>query len=194
MRRTIQNLILIHRLSLLIIVLFFSAFANAQDSTDTTYDEKTLIDAGTESLGAGAENVAKVIENLFSKYGEPNAYISGSEAGGGFVVGLRYGGGKLMHKIEGEQPIHWTGPSIGFDAGAGAVKTFALVYNLYDAEEIYRRFPALEGSFYFVGGMGVSIYSSKGIRIALVRLGAGLRAQATVGYMKFSKKKRINPF
>ena len=36
------------------------------------------------------------------------------------VVGLRYGSGTLNHKIEGQLPVYWTGPSIGLDAGANA--------------------------------------------------------------------------
>ena len=110
------------------------------------------------------------------------------------IFGLRYGGGELHHKIEGQRPIHWTGPSLGLDAGADAVKTFALVYGVYDTEEIYKRIGAVEGSFYYVGGMGISYYGDKDLRVAMIRVGVGLRAQATVGYLKFSKKRKYIPF
>ncbi|UTW56469.1 DUF1134 domain-containing protein [Kordiimonas sp. SCSIO 12610] len=161
---------------------------------ENTYSEESIVDAGAGYLGKGAEVVAKALEGVFKSYGRPNAYITGNEAGGGLIVGLRYGGGDLYHKIEGQRPIHWTGPSIGFDAGADAVKTFALVYNLYDTEEIYTRVGALEGSFYFVGGLGVSVYGKKDVVIAIVRVGVGLRAQASVGYLKFTKKTSYLPF
>ena len=159
-----------------------------------TYSEDSIVDAGASYLGKGAEVVAKALESVFKSYGRPNAYITGDEAGGGLIVGLRYGGGELHHKVEGQRPIHWTGPSIGFDAGADAVKTFALVYSLYDTEEIYRRVGALEGSFYFVGGLGVSVYGKGDLVIAIVRVGVGLRAQASVGYLKFTKKTSYLPF
>jgi hypothetical protein len=61
--------------------------------------------------------LAQVIQDILHKQGEPNGYIVGREVGGAFAVGLRYGSGTLYHKIEGEQPVYWTGPSIGFDAG-----------------------------------------------------------------------------
>lgn len=167
--------------------------AQAGDGSDT-YDRETIVGEATNYLGAGAEEVAIAIEKLFKDYGEPNAYIAGSEVGGGLVVGLRYGGGTLAHKIEGAYPIHWTGPSVGLDAGADAVKTFALVYDLHDTEELYRRIPALEGGFYYVAGLGVSVYQGKHVTVATVRFGGGLRAQATVGYIKFTKKRTFNPF
>jgi hypothetical protein len=53
--------------------------------------------------------------------------ILGREAGGAFALGVRYGSGTLYHKIEGQRPAYWAGPSIGFDAGANAGNTFMLV-------------------------------------------------------------------
>ena len=43
-----------------------------------------------------------------------------SRARPSLVVGLRYGSGTLLHQVEGQKPVYWTGPSIGFDAGANA--------------------------------------------------------------------------
>ncbi|HSM53789.1 MAG TPA: EipA family protein, partial [Erythrobacter sp.] len=118
--------------------------ATAAQGSETTYGEDDLIGAAEGVFGKGAEGLAKVIEDLLSKQGEPNAYIVGREAGGAFAIGVRYGSGTLHHKVEGNRPAYWTGPSIGFDAGANAGKTFMLVYNLYDSEELYTRFPAGE--------------------------------------------------
>lgn len=161
---------------------------------EATFDEETIIDKATGALGAGAEEVAGAIESLFSRYGRPTAYIAGSEIGGGLILSLRYGGGTLTHKIEGDRPIHWTGPGFGIDVGADAVKTFALVYDLHDTEELYRRIAAIEGSFYYVGGLGISVYKAKHAVVATVRFGAGLRAQASLGYIKYTKERTINPF
>ena len=107
--------------------------------------------------------------------GEPNAYIAGREAGGAVVVGLRYGAGTLFHKVEGQQPVHWTGPSVGFDLGGDASKVFVLVYNLYDSEELFKRFPAAEGRLYFVGGFAATYLRRGNIVLIPIRLGVGWR-------------------
>lgn len=167
---------------------------SGDEVSDDTYDKDTILDAARGTFGNGAEGIAGLIERLFSENGHPNAYITGEEAGGGFIGALRYGGGQLYHKIEGQRPIHWTGPSIGLELGGNASKSFMLVYNLYDSEDIYRRYPAVEGQGYFVGGAGVNYLQRKRIKIANVRLGVGLRYSANIGYVKFSKKSKINPF
>lgn len=166
--------------------------ANVDDAT--TYQEDDLIGAAEGVFGKGAKGLAGVIENILKKQGKPNAYIAGREASGAFVVGLRYGSGELHHKIEGERPVYWTGPSIGFDVGGNAAKSFVLVYNLYDTEELFQRFPAGEGAAYFIGGFQVSYLRSGDKVLIPVRLGAGLRLGANVGYMKFSKKQKWFPF
>jgi hypothetical protein len=166
--------------------------ANVDDTT--TYQDDDLIGAAEGVFGKGAKGLAGVIEDILKKQGRPNAYIAGREASGAFVVGLRYGSGKLHHKIEGERPVYWTGPSIGFDVGGNAANSFVLVYNLYDTEDLYQRFPAGEGAAYFVGGFHVSYLRSGDKVLIPVRLGAGLRLGANVGYMKFSKKQRWLPF
>lgn len=159
-----------------------------------TYKQDDLIGAAEGVFGEGAEGVARMIQDLLKKQGEPNAYIVGREAGGAFIIGARYGSGTLYHKVEGQRPVYWTGPSIGFDAGANAGNTFVLVYNLYDSEELYKRFPAGEGQAYLVGGMTAS-YLRRGDTVLIpIRVGAGLRLGVNAGYMRFSKKQRWLPF
>src|SRR3546814_19433975 len=75
----------------------------------------------SDLFGKGAQGLASLIEDILKKQGEPNAYIVGREAGGALVVGLRYGSGTLYQKVEGERTVYWTGPSIGFDAGANEI-------------------------------------------------------------------------
>lgn len=161
---------------------------------ENTYDETTILDAARSTFGNGAEGLAGLIERLFSENGQPNAYITGEEAGGGFIGALRYGGGTLYHRVEGERPVHWTGPSLGLELGGNAAKSFMLVYSLYDTEDIFARFPAVEGQGYLVGGLGVNYLQRKGVKVANVRLGVGLRYTANVGYIKFTKSSTINPF
>jgi len=166
----------------------------AATEENATYQDDDLIGAAEGVFGKGAKGLAEVIEGILKKQGRPNAYIAGREASGAFIVGLRYGSGKLYHKIEGERPVYWTGPSIGFDVGGNAANTFVLVYNLYDTEELFQRFPAGEGAAYFIGGFQVSYLRSGDKVLIPVRLGAGLRLGANVGYMKFSKKQKWLPF
>lgn len=167
--------------------------AAAQDA-DTTYREDDLIGAAQDVFGEGAEEVAGMIRKLLAEQGQPNAYIVGREAGGAFIVGARYGSGTLYHKVEGERPVYWTGPSIGFDAGANAGSTFMLVYNLYDTEQLYERYPSGEGQAYVVGGLTASYLRKGDIVLIPIRVGAGLRLGVNAGYMKFSKEQRWMPF
>lgn len=159
-----------------------------------TYKEDDLIGAAEGVFGKGAEGLARLIEDVLAKQGEPNGYIVGREAGGAFVLGARYGSGTLYHKIEGQKPVYWTGPSIGFDAGANAGSTFVLVYNLYDTEELYERYPSGEGAAYLVGGFNASYLRKGNVVLIPIRAGAGLRLGVNAGYMKFSKKQRWLPF
>ena len=159
-----------------------------------TYKQDDLIGAAVGVFGKGAEGLARLIEDVLRKQGEPNGYIVGREAGGAFMLGARYGSGTLFHKVEGQQPVYWTGPSIGFDAGANAGNTFVLVYNLYDTEELYERFPAGEGAAYFVGGFNASYLRKGDVVLIPIRVGAGLRLGVNAGYMKFSHEQRWVPF
>lgn len=170
-----------------------AAQASAVDPS-TTYKEDDLIGAAEGVFGKGAEGVAKMIQGLLKNQGQPNGYIVGREAGGAFVVGVRYGSGTLFHKVEGQRPVYWTGPSIGFDAGANAGNTFVLVYNLYDSQELYKRFPAGEGQAYVVGGLTASYLRQGDVVLIPIRMGVGLRLGVNAGYMKFSKKQKWLPF
>ncbi len=163
-------------------------------SDQATYQDDDLLGAAEGVFGKGAEGLGKLIEDILKKQGRPNAYIVGREGGGAFVVGLRYGSGTMHHRVEGQKPVYWTGPSVGLDAGANAGSTFVLVYNLYDTEDLYKRFPSGEGVAYLVGGFNASYLRRGDVVLIPIRVGAGLRLGANVGYMKFSKKQRWLPF
>ncbi|MBX9884464.1 MAG: DUF1134 domain-containing protein, partial [Novosphingobium sp.] len=169
-----------------------SAPRSAADGT--TYRQDDLIGAAEGVFGRGAKGLALLIQDILKKQGQPNAYITGREAGGAVVVGLRYGSGTLHHKIEGDRPVYWTGPSLGFDLGANAANTFVLVYNLNDTEDLFKRYGAGEGQAYFVGGFNVSYLRRGNVVVIPVRFGAGLRLGVNGGYMKFSPKQTWMPF
>jgi len=171
-----------------------SAATQTAVEDDTTYQKDDLIGAAEGVFGKGAKGLAGIIEKILSKQGRPNAYIAGREASAALVVGFRYGSGTLSHKIEGDRKAYWTGPSVGFDAGGNAGNTFVLVYNLFDTEDLYKRFAAGEGAAYFVGGFHASYLRKGNIVLIPIRLGVGLRLGANVGYMKITKKKNWIPF
>ncbi len=168
---------------------------NATDvNAGNTYKQDDLIGAAEGVFGKGAQGLAGLIEDILKKQGEPNAYIVGREAGGALGVGLRYGSGTLYHRVEGEKPAYWTGPSIGFDAGANAGNTFVLVYNLFDSQDLYKRFAAGEGAAYLIGGFNVSYMRRGDVVLIPIRVGVGARLGANVGYMKFRQKQSWVPF
>lgn len=159
-----------------------------------SYQQDDLIGAAEGVFGKGAEGLAGIIEKVLKDQGRPNAYIAGREASGAFVVGLRYGSGTLNHKVEGKREVYWTGPSVGFDVGGNAANSFVLVYNLYDTQDLYHRFPAAEGTAYLVGGFTASYMRWGNVVLIPIRLGVGYRLGVNAGYMKFSEKRTWLPF
>lgn len=159
-----------------------------------TVPREDIFTAAEGVFGKGAEGLAGILEKILKDQGEPSAYISGQEAGGAIVFGVRYGSGTLHHQIEGDRAVYWTGPSVGFDFGADANKVFVLVYNLYDSQELFRRFPGAEGNAYVVGGFTASYHRRGDIVVIPVRLGVGLRLGVNAGYMNFTEKNRWLPF
>lgn len=172
----------------------FAADAPRKDADKDTYDQDSILKDAADFFGSTTEGLAKVIEKAFKDHGRPNAYIKGEEASGAITVGLRYGNGTLQMKSGATRKVYWQGPSIGFDIGANASKVFVLVYRLPGTEKIFMRFPAVDGSLYYVGGAGINYQRRDKIVLAPIRLGVGLRAGASIGYMHYTKQKTINPF
>ena len=171
-------------------IILVSTIASAAD----TFSKNTILHDASEFLGEGTEGVGEVIEKLFEDLGEPNAYIKGQEASGALGIGARYGDGILLTKSGASRKVHWTGPSIGFDAGGNVSKVFVLVYDMKNTEELFQRFPAVDGSLYVIGGVSANYHQSGDLKLAPIRLGAGLRSGVNVGYMKYTKEKTWNPF
>jgi len=174
--------------------LMFSNITVAAESDNNTYDKNTTLKEAEAFFGESTAGLAKVIEKAFEDHGRPNGYIKGEEVSGALVVGLRYGDGSITLKNGGTRKVHWTGPSIGFDAGANASKVFVLVYHLPAASAIYQRFPAVEGSFYYVAGAGINYQQKDKIVLAPIRLGVGLRGGVNIGYLSYSEEKTWVPF
>jgi hypothetical protein len=178
----------------------FSSVAEAaparNPTTDDTYSADEIVQKATDFFGATTEAVAKAIERVFAEKGRPNAYIVGQEASGAIGVGLRYGDGDLYMKRTGSQTtkVFWQGPSIGFDLGGNASKSFTLVYNLPNSEAIFERFPGVDGSAYFVAGISVNYQQNGRVILAPMRTGVGLRSGVNIGYLAYTKERNILPF
>ena len=159
-----------------------------------TYSSREIMQTGHSFFGSVSKGLASVVEYAFKNQGRPNGYILGQEASGAFVAGLRYGEGVLYTRDAGTHRIYWQGPSIGYDAGAEGSKVMILVYNLRDPGDMYQRFGGVDGSAYFVGGVGVTFQKSGDIVVAPIRSGLGLRLGANVGYLKYTPRPTWNPF
>ena len=170
--------------------------AKQTTAAEDTYSENEIVQKGSEFFGVATEAMAKAVEKVFSQYDRPNAYIAGTEGSGAIVVGLRYGEGDLYMKKNGNKTtkVFWQGPSVGFDLGANASKSFTLIYKLPNTEAIYQRFPGVDGSYYFVAGIGVNYQQNGSIILAPMRTGVGLRAGVNAGYLSYSKERNWVPF
>ena len=153
-----------------------------------------LVNAGHRFFGTVSRGLATVIENAVSKWGLPNGYVLGEEAGGAFFGGLRYGEGMLYTKNAGDLKVFWQGPTLGWDFGGDGARTMMLVYSLPVTEAIYQRFAGIDGSAYFIGGFGMTALTANNIVLVPIRSGVGLRLGANVGYLKFTPQSTWNPF
>lgn len=159
-----------------------------------TYSDDEVLKAASEFFATGAKDLADVLAKVLKEKGHPVAIIRGEEAGAAVAIGLRYGHGELLFKGEAARKVYWQGPSLGFDVGANASKTFVLVYGIPNVDSVFHRFPGVDGSLYFVGGFGVNYVQNSYGSMAPVRFGVGWRQGISVGYMNFSRSKRYNPF
>ena len=165
----------------------------AQTKADT-YSRDELINKASDFFGVTSEAAGAVITKAFKDNGQPTGYIAGEEGSAAVTVGLRYGKGLLYMKGQEPATVYWQGPSIGWDLGGNASRVFTLCYNLQKPDDIYQRFPGVEGSAYFVGGLGINYQRSDDVTLAPIRTGVGLRFGANLGYLAYSRKRRILPF
>lgn len=161
---------------------------------DNTYSENEILKAAEGFFGATTEGLANVIEKAFGDLGRPNGYILGAEGGGAFFAGLRYGKGTLNRKTAPAREVYWQGPTVGFDFGGNLSKAFILVYRLADGEQLYQRFPGVDGSLYVVAGLGLNYNQRGDVVLAPIRTGVGLRWGVNVGYVGFTREATVNPF
>ena len=158
------------------------------------YSRAELVDKVSDFFGVTAEAAGAVITKVFKDNGNPTGYIAGEEGSAAITIGLRYGKGLLYMKNREAETVYWQGPSIGWDVGGNASRTFTLCYNLQSPREVYQRFPGVEGSAYFIGGLGINYQRADDITLAPIRAGVGLRLGANIGYLAYTRTRHILPF
>ena len=164
------------------------------DAPADTYSHDEIVSSVSDFLGVTAEAAGAAVERVFRERGRPTGYIAGEEIAAAFFGGLRYGKGLLYMKRRDTARVFWQGPSVGWDFGANGSRCFTLCYNLQYPDAIYRRFPGVEGSAYFIGGLGVNYQRADEITLAPMRAGVGLRLGANVGYLAYSRRRQWFPF
>ncbi len=158
------------------------------------YSNNEIVDNGHRFFGSISRGLAEGVETATGRWGKPNAYVLGQEAGGAFIGGLRYGEGEMFTRNRGRRRVYWQGPSLGFDAGGDGDRTMMLVYNLPDVEAIYQRFGGVDGSAYLVGGLGFTALTAGDAVVVPIRTGLGARLGVNMGYLKFTPRPTWNPF
>jgi hypothetical protein len=163
------------------------------DSAET-YSHDEILHTVSNFFGVTTEAAAGVVERLFKDNGRPTGYIAGEEGSGAFIFGLRYGKGLLYMKERSPLKVFWQGPSVGFDAGGNGSRVLTLCYNIQYPDMIYRRYPGVEGTAYFIGGLGVNYQRADDITLAPIRTGLGFRLGANIGYLSYSREQHAFPF
>src|SRR5919201_5753057 len=146
-----------------------AAQANPQPAESSRFSPGELVDTGHKFFGGVSRGLAQIIERAVSQWGLPNGYVLGQEAGGAFIGGLRYGEGTLYTKNAGDLRVYWQGPTLGWDVGADGDRTMMLCYNLPSTDAIFRRYAGLDGSAYFVGGLGMTVLAANNIVVIPIR-------------------------
>jgi hypothetical protein len=158
------------------------------------FSSNEIVANGHRFFGSVSRGLAEIVEAATKRWGKPNGYVLGQEAGGAFIGGLRYGEGVMYTRNAGDLKVFWQGPSLGFDAGADGDRTMMLIYNLSSTGAIFRRFGGVDGSAYLVGGFGMTALVNDDVYVVPIRSGIGARLGLNVSYLKFTQSSTWNPF
>ncbi|SFK54777.1 DUF1134 domain-containing protein [Methylocapsa palsarum] len=170
------------------------ALATPEAQKPSEFSSNEIVDNGHRFFGSISRGLAEAVESATRKWGKPNGYILGQEAGGAFIGGLRYGEGVMHTRNAGDLRVFWQGPSMGLDAGADGDRTMMLVYNLPSTNAIFRRYGGVDGSVYLVGGFGMTALVNEDVYVVPIRSGVGARLGFNVSYLKFTPASTWNPF
>jgi hypothetical protein len=178
---------------------FATVPALAQDSTGSTgrlgaFKAGEVVQQGHQFFGTVSRSLATLIEQANARWGRPNGYILGEEAGGAILGGAQYGEGLLYTRDSGQHKVFWQGPSFGLDFGADGSRSMMLIYRLASVGGIYQRFGGVQGSAYVVGGFGMTALAAGETILVPIKSGVGARLGINVGYLKFTQQPTWNPF
>ena len=173
------------RALLLIVLTFFAVSFSATQSACADGDTRPgllptapgwdILAQIEKTFDAASRRVAGAVERSLALFGEPNAYIIGSELSGALVVGGRHGVGRL-HFADGSLfPVTWSALSIGVGLGANYGRVIMLVYRLDRSEDIFGTYASIGGSAHFLVGANATILASDHARLVLISSGLGLR-------------------
>src|SRR3977135_2519303 len=170
-RRPAMRIVLRTLVLLLALTALAPSASWAQARPADRFEPGELVETSHRFFGGVSRGLATIIEKAVSQWGLPNGYVLGEEAGGACFGGLRYGEGTLYTKNAGDLKVYFQGPSLGWDIGGDGARTMMLVYNLPATHAIYQRFGGVDGSAYFIGGLGMTALTSINIVLGPARSG-----------------------
>jgi len=157
------------------------------------FPRKDVFTAAEGVFGRGAEGLGDMIEKLLRDHGEPTAYITGREAGGAFVIGVRYGSGTLHHQIRG-RPAGPIGPGLRSASTSAPMRARLFRAGLQSPRHpehlpsLFRRRRAMPMS----SAASTASYLRRGdIVLIPVRLGVGARLGITRGYIALQRAQSL---
>ncbi|EJF83059.1 DUF1134 domain-containing protein [Bartonella rattimassiliensis] len=180
----------------LLLITINTAYAQLKpiEQNEPHYSLQEIIDSGHIFFGKTTSGLAVAIQNIFSQYGYPNAYILGQEASGAFFAGLTYGEGTVFSKSYGQHKVFWQGPSVGWDFGGQGSRLMILVYDLNSINNLWGRYGGISGSAYLIAGVGFHVLKYHNTLLIPIRTGIGARLGINIGYLKLTPKPTWNPF
>ena len=179
-------------------LLMFAAtpLANAETVEDAAdqFSENDIVQAASGFFGMTTEAVAKAVQKIFSDVACPMPTSRARKVRALSWWACVTASGYLIRKRHKPLKVYWQGPSVGFDIGGNASKNFTLIYNLRRADRLFQKFPGVEGSYYFIAGIGINYQRADEITLAPMRTGVGLRAGVNAGYLTYTREHTLNPF
>ena len=144
-----------------------SAFA-AEVADEQTFDEQGTLKAVT-TFGRFTD-FARRRQGLQQRLAERLHPRRGVAAA--VTAGVRYGEGDLVLQVRRHQEGLLGRPSVGFGPSRQCVQGIRAGLQAADVQAIFKRYPGVDGSLYYIGGVGVSYQRLDGVTLAPIRLGA----------------------
>ncbi|WKA29514.1 EipA family protein [Bradyrhizobium roseum] len=181
------------QIALAFVVALFSATEGLAADRDTrpggmpTAPGRDILEQIDKTFDTASRRAASAVERSLALFGEPNAYILGSELSGSFVIGGRNGVGQLRLANGLPSRVNWSAVSIGIGLGANYGRVVMLVYRLDKPEDIFGTYTSIGGSAHFLVGANATILASDNARIVLISSGLGLRLSGDLSSLRIDR-------